>query len=146
MRKCNHTLHLCTRTHTHKHKHTHTHTHTQTLLLSLSTVIVSPHARCVSTQELTAWGAGYKAWEWLHKSYLESCLHMLGTCRTTHSSTVVYSYIKTHTHIWTRSSVSQAQPAVSKFQTYLKNPHNCYVHLTFLYFTDQHTQSKRFYC
>lgn len=58
--------------------HSNTSTHTHTLLLILSAVIVRPHARCVSAQELTAWGAGYIAWEWLHESYLESAsfLHM----------------------------------------------------------------------
>lgn len=83
------------------HSHTHACTHIR-LLFILSTVIVSPHARCVSAQELTAWGAGHKAWEWLHESYLESVslLHTPDTCRTTHSSTEVYSYINTHTHVY----------------------------------------------
>ncbi len=78
--------------------HTPTPAHTHALHPILSAVIVSPHARCVSAQELTAWGAGYKAREWLHESYLESVsiLHMQDTCTTTHSSMEVY--INTHTY------------------------------------------------
>ena len=92
--------HRCTHRCTHRRTHTHTHTHTHTVYFSSCDVIVSPHAWCVSTQELTAWGAGYKAWEWLHESYLESVslLQIQDTRRTTHSSTEVYSYTHTYTH------------------------------------------------
>lgn len=69
---------------THRNTSMHTHTH-----LLLSAVIVSPHVQCVSAQELTARGASYKAWDWLHESYLEWDSPL--TCLT---------HAELHIHLW----------------------------------------------
>lgn len=123
--------------------HTYSNIHTHTPLL-LSAVIVRPHARCVSAQELTAWEASYKPWDWLHKSYLErvSLLTSL-THAELHTSTVVHSNINTHTYVPMHKMCCRHGRLCPNFKDNSKKPHNCYVFLTFWYFTDQHTQRKK---
>lgn len=124
--------------------HTHTHTWTHTSLI-LSAVIVRPHARCVSTQELTAWEASYKRWDGLQKSFLER-VSLLTSLTYMQNYTFMHGGVlkHKHTHICTHTQdVLQAWPAVSEFQRYPQKAYNCYFCFTFWYYTDQHTQLKK---
>lgn len=90
---------------THSNTSTHTCTLAQTLFLILSAVIVSPHARCVSAQELTAWGAGYKAWRVIAWFIFRKCF------TSTHpwhiQGYTLRRCVREHTHVCTHTCVFQ---------------------------------------